>query len=271
MSSFWRNFNHWLHWKLSFWQLPVQPVMKISSKWRHFRFSVPTPNPTPQNGFIHIQCLKHQPFVKYISSKHFYQSSAWINITDITIDWERDEMVTIRQTFWKNIFLMKMFEFRVKVQFRGPELFNKKEGTISRRIVPTWNLYAFINKLAIRLWMDGLNLNVILILLPIWFCHMAAIASKFIKIHWNLLLRVQLMILQFWFRYWLDDKPVYLKQWWLNHRRIYTSPGLNELRKLALNVKHRNMSGCIYRVTNILTSSNNFQKKWSNSIPSLTW
>ena len=39
MSSFWRNFHHWLHWKLSFWQLSVQPVMKISSKWRHFRFS----------------------------------------------------------------------------------------------------------------------------------------------------------------------------------------------------------------------------------------
>ena len=29
MSSFWWNFNHWLHWKLSKWQLPVQPVMKI--------------------------------------------------------------------------------------------------------------------------------------------------------------------------------------------------------------------------------------------------
>ena len=41
MSSFWRNFHHWLHWKLSFWQLPVQPVMNISSKWRLFRFSVP--------------------------------------------------------------------------------------------------------------------------------------------------------------------------------------------------------------------------------------
>ena len=40
MSSFWWNFHHWLHWKLSKWQLPVQPVMKISSKWRHFRFSV---------------------------------------------------------------------------------------------------------------------------------------------------------------------------------------------------------------------------------------
>ena len=40
MLSFWWNFHHWLHWKLSKWQLPVQPVMKISSKWRHFRFSV---------------------------------------------------------------------------------------------------------------------------------------------------------------------------------------------------------------------------------------
>ena len=38
MSSLW-NFHHWLHWKLSKWQLPVQPVIKISSKWRHFRFS----------------------------------------------------------------------------------------------------------------------------------------------------------------------------------------------------------------------------------------
>ena len=40
MSPFWRNFHHWLHWKLSFWRLPVQPLMKISSKWWHFRFSV---------------------------------------------------------------------------------------------------------------------------------------------------------------------------------------------------------------------------------------
>ena len=39
MLSFWWNLHHWLHWKLSKWQLPVPPVMKISSKWRHFRFS----------------------------------------------------------------------------------------------------------------------------------------------------------------------------------------------------------------------------------------
>ena len=42
-SSFWWNVHHWLHWKLSKWQLPVQPVMKISSKWRHFCFSVVLP------------------------------------------------------------------------------------------------------------------------------------------------------------------------------------------------------------------------------------
>ena len=39
MLLFWRNFHHWLHWKLSKWQLPVQPVMTISSKWRHFSCS----------------------------------------------------------------------------------------------------------------------------------------------------------------------------------------------------------------------------------------
>ena len=37
--SFWRNFHHWLHRKLSKWQLPVQPVMKISPKWQHPCFS----------------------------------------------------------------------------------------------------------------------------------------------------------------------------------------------------------------------------------------
>ena len=40
MSLFWWNLHHWLQRKLSKWQLSVQPVMKISSKWWHFRFSV---------------------------------------------------------------------------------------------------------------------------------------------------------------------------------------------------------------------------------------
>ena len=40
ISSFWRNFKHWLLWKFSFWQLSVQPMIKISSKWSYFGFSV---------------------------------------------------------------------------------------------------------------------------------------------------------------------------------------------------------------------------------------
>ena len=39
MMLLWWNFNHWLHWKLSKWQLPVQPGIKISSKW-YIDFSV---------------------------------------------------------------------------------------------------------------------------------------------------------------------------------------------------------------------------------------
>ena len=66
------------------------------------------------------------------------------------------------------------------MQFRGPEIFKKKKekgDTISRIIVPTWYLYAFVNKLAKRFWMDGLNLNVILMCLPIGFFYTTAIAS----------------------------------------------------------------------------------------------
>ena len=38
MSYSW-NFCHWLHCKLSFWQLPGQQVTKIWLIWRHFCFS----------------------------------------------------------------------------------------------------------------------------------------------------------------------------------------------------------------------------------------
>ena len=61
-----------------------------------------------------------------------------------------------------------------KSAVEGTRAFLEKTDTISRRIVPTWCLYAFMNKLAIRFWMDGLNLNVILMFLPI--CHTTAIA-----------------------------------------------------------------------------------------------
>ena len=37
MLPFWWNFHHLLHQKLSFWQLSVQPVMKMSFKWQKTR------------------------------------------------------------------------------------------------------------------------------------------------------------------------------------------------------------------------------------------
>ena len=53
-----------------------------------------------------------------------------------------------------------------------------------------------------------------------------------LRFHWSLFLRVELTIIQHWFRWW----PVagqatghYLNQWWSVYWRIYTSLGLNEL------------------------------------------
>ena len=37
---FWQNLRHWVHWKLSNWQLSVQPATKKSSKLQHSSFSV---------------------------------------------------------------------------------------------------------------------------------------------------------------------------------------------------------------------------------------
>ena len=41
MLLFWQHFHHWLQWKLSKWQLPLQPVMKIISKWHSLYVTAP--------------------------------------------------------------------------------------------------------------------------------------------------------------------------------------------------------------------------------------
>ena len=54
-----------------------------------------------------------------------------------------------------------------------------------------------------------------------------------LKFHWSVFLRFQLTIFQHWFRSRLGAVQAtnhYLKQWWLDYRRIYASLGLNELR-----------------------------------------
>ena len=53
-----------------------------------------------------------------------------------------------------------------------------------------------------------------------------------LKFHWILFPMVQLIIFQYWFRWWLGADQAtshYLNQWWLDYRRIYASLGLNEL------------------------------------------
>ena len=78
MSSFWRNFHHWLHWKLSFWQLPVQPVMNISSKWRLFRFSVPGPLPPMLSSNPSHPTLPHcNPVGKFIRINYRHMMTKW--------------------------------------------------------------------------------------------------------------------------------------------------------------------------------------------------
>ena len=54
-----------------------------------------------------------------------------------------------------------------------------------------------------------------------------------LKFQWSLFLTVQVTIFQHWFRVWFGAVQAtshYLNQWWLFHRRIYASLGLNELR-----------------------------------------
>ena len=53
-----------------------------------------------------------------------------------------------------------------------------------------------------------------------------------LKFHWSLILRVQLRILQHWFRWWLGADQAtshHVNQWCLDYQHIYVSLGLNEL------------------------------------------
>ena len=55
-----------------------------------------------------------------------------------------------------------------------------------------------------------------------------------LRFHWSLFLRVQLTIFRHWFKWLLGAGQAtshYLDQWWLDYRRIYASPGLNELKR----------------------------------------
>ena len=71
---------------------------------------------------------------------------------------------------------------------------------------------------------------------------------------WSLFLRVQLTVLQHWFRLWLGADQAtshYLNQWWLDYRRIYPSLGLNELiwkLRLFIDTKRFSKTKCQIRL-----------------------
>ena len=67
-----------------------------------------------------------------------------------------------------------------------------------------------------------------------------------LRFHWSLFPRVQIIIFQHWFRYWLGAGQAtshYLNQWWLVYWRIYASFGLNELRPVS-NMVAKGFSNC---------------------------
>ena len=77
MSSFWRNFHHWLHRKLSKWQLSVQSVIKISSKWQHFRFSECASIGVTPNEYYQYQLIdmyNHAAFQSHAWTRRCFQS-----------------------------------------------------------------------------------------------------------------------------------------------------------------------------------------------------
>ena len=130
MSSFWRNFNHWLHWKLSFWQLPVQPVMKISSKWRHFRFSEREHQSSAAHAFvrgIHRWSPRGFPSITAVTRKMFlFYVIMPRGINSIELHWNLNRNTNI--LFQGNVFendvcyeQLYLFKHRVQRKDSGPQ------------------------------------------------------------------------------------------------------------------------------------------------------
>ena len=60
-----------------------------------------------------------------------------------------------------------------------------------------------------------------------------------LKFHWKLFLRVQFLIIQHCFRWWLGAVQAtshHLNQWWLAYWRIYASLSLNDLSTACISV-----------------------------------
>ena len=86
-----------------------------------------------------------------------------------------------------------------------------------------------------------------------------------LRFHWSLFLRVELTIIQHWFRSWLGADQAtshYLNQWWLVCRRIYASLGLNELTD---NSPLHNVTSFV-GITPLISMSPHYQNNTCNSV-----
>ena len=139
MSSFWRNFHHWLHWRLSFWQLAVQPVMKISSKWRHFRFSGRQKLSVPKI----IQSQYNDVIISVMASQ-----ITSISTVNSTICLSQHKKIKVRVTYqqWSDI---SVAFFTVEEQIRqGASI-----GAACVRYISFWALW----QLRLRQWGCGIQ------------------------------------------------------------------------------------------------------------------
>ena len=109
--SFWWNFHHWLFRKLWKWQLPKQPVMKISSKWWHLHFSE---RPVSDHR---LDSIKHSSLIPEVSSilwscvwaclsacqymKDDPRSGERPSILSISAEWEMHKCRFHRQAKWR--------------------------------------------------------------------------------------------------------------------------------------------------------------------------
>ena len=80
------------------------------------------------------------------------------------------------------------------------------------------------------------------------------IVAFWLNFHWNIFARVQLTIIQHWFRKWHGADQAashYLNQWWLVYRCIYASLGLIELKQWYITNVWRSVIIMVYSIESV--------------------
>ena len=87
-----------------------------------------------------------------------------------------------------------------------------------------------------------------------------------LRFHWSLFVRVQLTIIQHWFRWWLGAGQAtshYLNQWWLVYWRKYASLGLNELKHTTYNMSITDAGLDEIMCLQIILHTSPFEQPWN--------